>query len=102
MREQLLEFLAGRDDLWHGVEEVAGDRLVRVKGTRTVPPAHPRSRHHREEPPPVVEVVEVPPAEQPAPAVRRRSPVRRLALNVLPPFVSKGFVRLRAALRHQA
>ncbi|CAG6396747.1 class I SAM-dependent methyltransferase [Streptomyces cocklensis] len=102
VREQLLEFLAGRDDMWHGVEEVAGDRLVRVKGTSAVPPAHPRSRHHREEPQVAEEVAPIPLAEQPAPAPRRRSPLRRLALNVLPPFVSKGFVRLRAALRHEA
>lgn len=108
VREQLLEFLAGREDLWHGVEDVAGNRLVRVKGTGTVPPAHPQSRHRREEPPAEEEVAAAqeaapaPQAEPPAPAVRRRSPLRRLALNVLPPFVSKGFVRLRAALRHQA
>jgi hypothetical protein len=101
VREQLLEFLAGRDDLWHGVEAVAGDQLVRVKGTKTVPPAQPPSRHHREEPL-VQEPPQTPRTEPPAPARRRRSPLRRLVLNVLPPFVSKGFVRLRAALRHQA
>ncbi|SHK90204.1 class I SAM-dependent methyltransferase [Actinacidiphila paucisporea] len=102
VREQLLEFLAGRDDLWHAVEAVAGGKLVRVKGAGAVLPAQPPSRHHREEPP----VEEAPPVKAPAtpeaPAVRRRSPLRRLVLNVLPPFVSKGFVRLRAALRHQA
>jgi hypothetical protein len=102
VREQLLEFLAGRDDLWHGVEAVAGDTLVRVKGVSTVPPAQPRSRHAAAEPPAPEVPVEITPVEQPAPAPRRRSPMRRLALNVLPPFVSKGFVRLRAALRQQA
>ncbi|WP_329178580.1 class I SAM-dependent methyltransferase [Streptomyces sp. NBC_01477] len=107
LREQLLEFLAGRDDLWHGVEAVAGAPLIRVKGAKAVPPPHPASRHHREEPPAEVLPEPVPEpapalAEPPAPAPRRRSPLRRLVLNVLPPFVSKGFVRLRRALRHQA
>lgn len=101
VREHLLEFLAGRDDLWHGVEEVSGDLLVRVKGTDTVPPPHPPSRHRREELP-AETVPEIPWTEQQPPASRLRSALRRLALDVLPPFVSKAFVRLRAALRHQA
>lgn len=99
LREALLGFLAGRDDLWHGTEAVAGGTLVRVKGTQAVPPAHPVSRHRPAEPP----APEVPrPADPAAAAVRRRSPLRRFALAVLPPFASRGFVRLRTALRGRA
>lgn len=110
VREALLEFLARREDLWHGVEAVAGGQLVRIKPKGAVmTPPHPVSRHLPEEPAPetvpeaVPEQPAVPAQAPPAPAaVRRRSPLRRFALNVLPPFVSKGFVRLRTALRHQA
>ncbi|NUS17146.1 MAG: hypothetical protein HOY69_38095, partial [Streptomyces sp.] len=57
-------------------------------------------RHRAEEPPAEPE----PEAPQPPEAAqaRRRSPLRLVAVNVLPPFVSKGYVRLRDALRHQA
>lgn len=32
VQTDLLDWLAGREDVWHGVQEVAGRRLVRVKG----------------------------------------------------------------------
>jgi hypothetical protein len=104
VREQLTAYLAGRDDLWHGVDEVAGGRLVRVKGRKAVAaPPQPQSRHR---PPQGLPAAPAQTAEGVAPAarppVRRRPALRRFALNVLPPFVSKGFVRLRRALRHQA
>lgn len=106
VREALLGFLAGRDDLWHGTEAVGGGTLVRVKAAKTVvPPAHPVSRHRPAEPPvepPAQPAPEVPQQQAAQQAVRRRSPLRRFALAVLPPFVTQGFVRLRAALRHQA
>ncbi|TYK44408.1 class I SAM-dependent methyltransferase [Actinomadura decatromicini] len=37
VRDELLEWLAGRDDVWHEVQQVAGHGLVRVKGKSARP-----------------------------------------------------------------
>ncbi|WP_308109246.1 class I SAM-dependent methyltransferase [Streptomyces antimicrobicus] len=44
LREALLAWLEGRDDLWHGVEQVAGAPLVRIGGEKATAPALPTSR----------------------------------------------------------
>ncbi|MFF3288845.1 class I SAM-dependent methyltransferase [Streptomyces sp. NPDC003023] len=100
VREELLEWLAGRTDMWHGVEEVAGRPLIRVKANRsTGTPRHPESRHEplpRPEPLPAetapVAAAPEPVAPEPAvaPARRRPSLARRVAREVLPPIVTRA------------
>ncbi len=90
LREALLTFLAGRTDLWHGVEEVAGRPLIRVKGNKATPPKHPESRH-RPLPEPVSERQPVP-VEPLAP---RPSRTRRLAKDLLPPLVTRAWASRR-------
>ncbi|NUK11786.1 class I SAM-dependent methyltransferase [Streptomyces lunaelactis] len=101
VREALLGWLEKREDLWHGVEEVAGLPLIRIKGTKAKVPAHPASRHEPEaqpEPDPEPRVV---PASASAPAApprpRHRSRTRRLAKDLLPPIVTRAIVRRRTA-----
>ncbi|WP_329127802.1 class I SAM-dependent methyltransferase [Streptomyces sp. NBC_01465] len=100
VREELLAFLAGREDIWHEVQSVAGAPLIRTSGKKAVAPAQPRSRHTKKTPAvpaqpsaaaPVRPAAQAPKA---APAPRRRSPLRRLAVNVLPPFITKAARRL--------
>ena len=41
----LAAFLKGRDDMWHGAEEVAGFPMIRISGKKAKPPEQPASRH---------------------------------------------------------
>lgn len=92
VREALLVWLESRTDLWHGVEEVAGLPLIRIKGTKAEAPAPPKSRHR---PAPVAVPV---PAPEPGPASRpRTSPSRRLAKDLLPPIVTRALRSRRGA-----
>ncbi|MET7616091.1 class I SAM-dependent methyltransferase [Streptomyces sp. NPDC005408] len=87
-REALLTWLESRKDLWHGVEEVAGLPLIRIKGNKAEAPAHPKSRH---KPEPVREPVRPAPASPAAPARNRRpSRTRRLAKDLLPPILTRA------------
>ncbi|MEU3464570.1 class I SAM-dependent methyltransferase [Streptomyces sp. NPDC006733] len=93
VRAELLEWLGTRDDLWHEVQTVVGEPLIRISGRKATPPAQPVSRHEAvppAEPEPVQVAAPAPP--KPAPA-RRRSPLRRFAVNVLPPFITKALRR---------
>jgi hypothetical protein len=90
VREELKAWLETRDDLWHGVESVAGETLIRISGKKAKYPAQPPSRHPAPVAPPKPE-----PAPAPAPAARKaaassRPPLRRFAANVLPPFITKA------------
>lgn len=92
MRAELLEWLRSRGDLWHEVQEVAGHPLIRLSAKGAKEPAHPRSRHHATIP------SQAGGATGPrggGPAAGRRSPLRRLAVNVLPPVVTKAIVAAR-------
>ena len=42
VREELVEWLATRTDLWHGVEEVAGAPLIRIGGKKAKAPTPPQ------------------------------------------------------------
>lgn len=114
IREELAAFLAGRTDFWHGVQDVAGAPLLRIRDDRkqTVPPAQPPSRHPKapqsarpaqSEAEPKAEAgtepAAVPALKLTNPAKPRRSPLRRLAVNVLPPFLTKALVRIRDTRR---
>ncbi|MEU5807959.1 class I SAM-dependent methyltransferase [Streptomyces sp. NPDC047718] len=90
-RTALLEWLEGRTDLWHGVEMVAGQPLVRIGDHGAVPPAIPKPLRPAPEPP-------APPTPAPAPVrqpvarPRPGAPWRKLAKDLLPPVVTRAIV----------
>ncbi|MFI7347012.1 class I SAM-dependent methyltransferase [Streptomyces sp. NPDC049936] len=116
VQEALLAALRGRDDIAVTVERAAGQRLVRTraKSKRLSPPPLPVSRH------PAPTAPEAPPADtapvpgqttQPRPAGRTpgttrppspRARTRRLALDLLPPIVTRAVRRYLAARRTKA
>ncbi|MFF4273147.1 class I SAM-dependent methyltransferase [Streptomyces sp. NPDC001536] len=85
VQEELLEMLRGRADCGLSVQHAAGHRLVRARAQGMRAPEFPKSRHYVE---PVVE-----PVRAPAP---RRSPARRIAVDLLPPVVTRAVRRVRA------
>ncbi|MFD7952941.1 class I SAM-dependent methyltransferase [Streptomyces ardesiacus] len=121
-QEELLAALRGRDDISVTVEHAAGHRLVRTRARskRLRPPSLPSSRH----PAPAAASVPAPGAGRPGttapvpgqaaqarPAARAvraarasvpRERTRRLALDLLPPLVTRAVRRRRAARRAKA
>ncbi|MCZ4102449.1 class I SAM-dependent methyltransferase [Streptomyces sp. So13.3] len=96
VRAELLTWLETREDLWHEVQSVAGEQLIRINGRKAALPAQPASRHQATTKTPAAPAVSPAPATvAPAPAKRRRSPLRRFAVNVLPPFITKAVVSRR-------
>jgi hypothetical protein len=81
VRTELTAWLRTRKDLWHGVESVAGEPLIRISSKNAQLPPQPASRHP---------AAPLPPA--PAATPRSRPPLRRFAANVLPPFITKAAV----------
>ncbi|OMI87316.1 hypothetical protein BSZ07_24060 [Streptomyces sp. M1013] len=122
VREELLAALRARDDIAVTVERAAGHRLVRTraKGKRLRPPSLPSSRHPATAPATVPASAPVPGAGRPGaapvpgqpaqarPAARAarvsapRERTRRLALDLLPPLVTRAVRRYRAAQRAKA
>ncbi|MEV3859305.1 class I SAM-dependent methyltransferase [Streptomyces sp. NPDC050095] len=47
VRGELGAMLAGRDDFWHGAEEVAGHSMIRIDGRKARIPAQPKSRYEQ-------------------------------------------------------
>ncbi|MFH8347254.1 class I SAM-dependent methyltransferase [Streptomyces sp. NPDC018045] len=109
----LLAWLTGREGMWHEVQEVNGAPLIRLSAKNAKEPAHPVSRHRTETAQSDAPATARPSAAAsgpqaaartaaPRPAARpRRGPARRLAVNVLPPFITKAVVaaRRRSAAR---
>ena len=87
VREALLAWLQTRADLWHGVEEVAGAPLIRIKSTKSTTSPHPPASRH--EPTPEPPRPTPPLATPPAPR-RRPSLTRRLARDLLPPILTRA------------
>jgi len=81
VQEALLEMLRGRADVGLSVQEAAGHRLVRARAKGMKAPEFPRSRHYV----PAGPVVSKP----------RRSPVRRVVVDLLPPVVTRGVRKVR-------
>ncbi|MFE1028703.1 class I SAM-dependent methyltransferase [Streptomyces sp. NPDC058818] len=114
VQEELLAALRGRDDVAVTVEQAAGHRLVRAraKGKRMQPPSLPSSRHPAPAAAPRPAGGPVPgQPQQPRPAggaartTRQPTPrdrTRRLALDLLPPVVTRAVRRYRAAQRAKA
>lgn len=112
VRQELLAALRGRDDIAVTVERAAGHQLVRTraKGKRLRPPSLPPSRHPAPAPAsgagrtaaaaPVP--ARTPQARSAARAARPPAPrerARRLALDLLPPLVTRAVRRRRAERR---
>ncbi|WP_185921771.1 class I SAM-dependent methyltransferase [Streptomyces sp. WAC06614] len=93
LREALLSWLAGREDLWHGVEEVAGAPLVRIGGQHAVAPALPQSRYAA--PAPAASAAPAAPAAPTAPARPAPSALRKLAKDLLPPIIAREIAKQR-------
>lgn len=88
VQEELLEMLRAREDCGLSVQEAAGHRLVRVKGRGMKAPEFPLSRHY-------VEPVEVAAPVAPSAGKPRRSRPRALAVDLLPPIVTRAVRRMR-------
>ncbi|NEA99770.1 class I SAM-dependent methyltransferase [Streptomyces sp. SID13726] len=85
VQEELLAMLQERTDVGLSVQEAAGHRLVRARGQKMQAPSFPRSRHY------------VAPVATPAPAPKpRRSPARRIAVDLLPPVVTRAVRKVRS------
>lgn len=100
VQEQLLAMVRERDDLHLSVQHAAGHRLVRVKSKKGMrAPDFPPSRHSEAPSPATPEPV----SPKPAPATPRRtsgrSRARRLAVDLLPPLVTRA-IRTARANRH--
>lgn len=82
VQEELVEMLRGRADCGLSVQHAAGHRLVRARSAGVRGPEFPKSRHYA---PPVEPVPE-----------RRRSPARRIAVDLLPPVITRAVRKVRA------
>ncbi|RZB15124.1 class I SAM-dependent methyltransferase [Streptomyces sp. F001] len=102
VQEELLAMVRGRDDCALSVQHAAGHRLVRLKSRGMKAPGFPLSRH-ADEPEPELTVAErpgkasAPEATRPARHRHRRSRTRRLAVDLLPPVLTRAIVNARAA-----
>ncbi|MFG2617463.1 class I SAM-dependent methyltransferase [Streptomyces sp. NPDC048507] len=81
----LLGWLEGRTDLWHGVDVVAGNPLVRIGDEGVTAPAAPRLLRPPAEP-------AAAPAPAPEPPAPKPARWRRLAKDLLPPLVTRAIV----------
>ncbi|MGV9450708.1 class I SAM-dependent methyltransferase [Streptomyces sp. NPDC003635] len=88
VQEELLAMLRAREDCGLSVQEAAGHRLVRVRSRGMQPPTFPTSRHY-------VEPVEVAAPVAPSAGKPRRSRPRALAVDLLPPIVTRAVRRMR-------
>jgi hypothetical protein len=98
-----LEWLDGRTDMWHEVQQVAGQDMIRISNkNRKAPfPPQPASRHTAPEPAPSV-AAKPTPTDRTRPR-RRTSSIRRLAKDLLPPVVTRAIIsRRRARADHRA
>ncbi|MEU9911783.1 class I SAM-dependent methyltransferase [Streptomyces sp. NPDC051001] len=85
VQEELLEMLRGRADCGVSVQRAAGHRLVRARSAGVRAPEFPRSRHY------------VAPPVEPVPAAApRRSSARRIAVDLLPPVITRAVRKVRA------
>ncbi|MFE5214617.1 MULTISPECIES: class I SAM-dependent methyltransferase [unclassified Streptomyces] len=101
VQRELLAMARERSDCHVSVQEAAGHRIVRLKSKGMPAPAFPLSRHAEEaaEPAPGVTLRAAAPAPAPAarPAPRYGRRVRRVAVDLLPPVVTRAIRNARAA-----
>ncbi|UUU31337.1 class I SAM-dependent methyltransferase [Streptomyces sp. CA-210063] len=101
IQEALLEMIEERDDCHLSNQQAAGHRIIRLKSKGMKAPAFPKSRHWTPPPPPEPTPAPAPaaPKPQPRPARPPRSLARRLAVDLLPPVVTRAIVRAKANRR---
>ncbi|MFI0907439.1 class I SAM-dependent methyltransferase [Streptomyces sioyaensis] len=102
LQKALLEWIAVRGDIWHEVQFVNDAPLIRLSAKGAREPAQPASRHRS------AGASAPQPAQSPAASAARpgrrpplpaRSAVRRVALDVLPPIVTRALVKARKRAR---
>jgi hypothetical protein len=103
VQEELLAMVRERSDCHLSVQEAAGHRIVRLKSKNMRAPEFPASKHAKAAQPQPVPQETPAPAPTPAPvrpAPRRgASRVRRVAVDLLPPVVTRAIRKARAARR---
>ncbi|MCC5476650.1 class I SAM-dependent methyltransferase [Streptomyces sp. NPDC059680] len=106
VQEELLAMVRERSDCHLSVQEAAGHRIVRLKSKGMRAPEFPPSKHAdaEPEPAPVPQEASAPspsPAQTPVGRTPRRGPGRgrRIAVDLLPPMVTRAIRRARAARR---
>jgi hypothetical protein len=97
IRDELLAALRERGDFWTSPQEVAGHPLVIVNGPKAKPPRLPASRHALDDARDSEE--EAIPGGAKTRQRPRRSTLRRLAIDLLPPIVTRAVVRALRARR---
>jgi hypothetical protein len=112
VQEELLAMVRERSDCHLSVQEAAGHRIIRLKSKDMRAPEFPPSKHARAvaEPEPEPVAPPLPPRQAPEPAAppprpaarRGRSRVRRVAVDLLPPVVTRVIRRARSARRRAA
>ncbi|GHH86440.1 class I SAM-dependent methyltransferase [Streptomyces capitiformicae] len=107
IQDALLEMIGQRDDCHLSNQQAAGHRIIRLKSKGMKAPAFPNSRHWTApEPKPAPQPKPTPaaaaPKPQPRPAKPPRSAARRLAVDLLPPVVTRAIVRAKANKRAAA
>ncbi|WP_327343851.1 class I SAM-dependent methyltransferase [Streptomyces europaeiscabiei] len=100
IQDALLEMVAERDDCHVSKQQAAGHRIIRLKSRGMKAPTFPKSRHWTgaEPPAPAPAAPESqPPANPRPPRPRpRQSSARRLAVDLLPPLVTRAIRKARA------
>lgn len=93
VQEALLEMVGRRDDCHISKQQAAGHRIIRLKSKGMRAPAFPKSRHWTPPEPPSPAALAPKPPARPRPP---RNPARRLAVDLLPPLVTRTIRRARA------
>ncbi|MER5519047.1 class I SAM-dependent methyltransferase [Streptomyces sp. NPDC002763] len=88
VQEELIEMVRGRSDCHLSMQEAAGHRIIRLKSKGMPGPEFPPSRYAE-----VPEAPEPVPAAAASPVPRRRSRVRRVAVDLLPPVLTRALRR---------
>lgn len=97
VQEELLDMLRQRTDVGLSVQEAAGHRLVRARAKGMQPPPFPHSKHYVEPAPQPAKAASAP-ASARTPAPKRRRPLaRRIAVDLLPPVVTRAVRRARTS-----
>ncbi|MFG2098065.1 class I SAM-dependent methyltransferase [Streptomyces sp. NPDC048612] len=103
LQRALVDWITARGDIWHEVQEVNGAPLVRLSAKGAAEPAHPVSRHRPAGGRSPQRSAARGPAGRPGPrpSLPARTALRRVALEVLPPVVTRAVrtARKRAGTR---
>ncbi|WP_395370990.1 class I SAM-dependent methyltransferase [Streptomyces tubercidicus] len=104
LQEALLEWIGARGDIWHEVQYVNGAPLVRLSAKGAEEPAHPVSRHRSTGARGAQRAAAQAPGASaarpgPRPPFPSRSALRRVALDVLPPVLTRAIMNARKRAR---